>query len=121
MKPLLLFLLLLPLAAFSQNWASQRRDTISYGGRTFAAGDTVQLGYGSNTDKEFVFVGTGKSELWGIDPLEATYAKRKIVVNKVEVKKGKSYAFGQLVNKTFSTRFIIRIDIEGALDNKEIF
>ncbi len=60
MKKFLIFnLLLLSFNAIAQK-ATYSNNAVTYLGKTYKAGDIIQLGYGSANDKDFVFVIFGK-------------------------------------------------------------
>jgi hypothetical protein len=108
--------------SYAQSRAVFKSDTARYAGRVFYSGGSVDLWYGSSNDKSFAFVFMGSG--WtGLYPLRATYGKHRVLLDKVYEMQGKVYARGVLVdapevramggNKIF-------IDIEGAVDNKEL-
>lgn len=124
MKRIALLLILSGLTAFSafSQSISFEKDTISYGNYKVFVGKEVQLFYGSSPKKDFIFVSIG-SALAGVTPLESTWSKRMVKIDKVYKTMGKVYARGIILdapglralggNKVF-------IDIEGAVDNKEL-
>lgn len=120
MKLIFLILLLFPLISFSQAKATFERDTIFYAGKTFTAGDTIQLAYGSGSNKQFIFVKMG-SGVAGWDELSSSYSKAAVVIKKVQQQKGKVFARGKLIHSPGLINNTIEIDIEGAIDNKEIY
>lgn len=98
------------------------QDTISYGEYKVFAGKDVQLGYGSSPKKEFIFISIG-SVLTGVTPLQSTWSKRVVKIDKVYKQSGKFYARGILLDAP-GLRLVggnkIFIEVEGAIDNKEI-
>ena len=100
-----LILLSLPMIGLAQS-AELRNDTVYYQNRTFTAGDTVTLSYGSGPKKEFIFVSIG-SGFMGIRPLEATRRKSRIrLLNKFRENSGKVYARGVLIDDKWANTFL---------------
>lgn len=98
------------------------QDTISYGEYKVFAGKDVQLFYGSSPKKEFIFISIG-SVLTGVTPLQSTWSKRVVKIDKVYKQSGKFYARGILLDSP-GLRLVggnkIFIEVEGAIDNKEV-
>ena len=82
----------------------------------------MQLFYGSSPKKEFIFVSIG-SVLSGVTPLQSTWSKRVVKIDKVYKQSGKLYARGILLDAP-GLRLVggnkIFIEVEGAIDNKEV-
>lgn len=102
--------------------ASINNDTITYLQKSYHVGDTLQLGYGSGNNKIFSFIQMG-SALSGTNPLTSNWAKSDVVIDKVYKSRGKCYTRGKIINS--GTLNLIGgnkvfIDIEGAVDNKEL-
>jgi hypothetical protein len=97
-------------------------DTARYAGQAFYVGATVDLWYGSANDKTFAFVFMG-SGMQGWEPLQATFSKHRVMVDKVYKMQGKVFARGILVDAP-DIRALggnkVLLDIEGAIDNKEL-
>jgi hypothetical protein len=123
MKKLIVALLMTsPFMGLSQEKAELQGDKIVYQQRTFAVGDTVTLLYGSSNNKGFAFVSLG-SGLTGFTPLTANMSKSRIIIRKVQKTQGKVYATGVLADNKYANALgagKILIDIEGAIDNKEL-
>jgi len=106
----------------AQARAEMKADTVYYQGAKIYRGGKVDLWYGSKQNKDFAFVFMG-SGLQGLTPLAAGWSKQSVLIDKVYKSFGKLFCRGVLVdapevramggNKIF-------IDIEGAMDNKEI-
>ena len=98
------------------------QDTIFYGAYKVFAGKDVQLFYGSSPKKEFIFFSIG-SVLSGVTPLQSTWSKRVVKIDKVYKQSGKLYARGILLDAP-GLRLVggnkIFIEVEGAIDNKEV-
>lgn len=94
-------------------------DTISYAGKKFYINQEIKLGYGSGQNKEFIFLFYG-SGLAGVEPLEATFAKRTLKVDKVYKQKGKFFFRAKVVELGATMGGKVFADIEGAIDNKEL-
>lgn len=110
------------LLSFGQNKAFIKKDTAFYAGRTFAAGDTIMLAYGSGPAKEFIFVGIG-SQLLGWEQLTSDMAKTQVLIEKVLERNKKVAVRGKVIGKRSGTMSgkTVNIDLEAAVDNKEIF
>ena len=120
-KKILLAFMLIPFISKAQH-AALVNDTITYNNFKIAVGDTLHLGYGSDSKKDFVFVQIG-SGMSGLSKLDANYSRQDVVINKVYKQTGKIYARGVMVaNKALNMMGAgkIFIDVEGAIDNKEL-
>jgi len=89
-----------------------------YSGKKYCVGDTVHLGYGSGSNKNFVFIQTGSAML-GLSPLEQRYSKADVVINKVYKQMGKYYMRGKQLEGHI-LGYNVFIEVEGAVDNKEL-
>jgi hypothetical protein len=98
--------------------ATISNDTAYYLNHSYYIGDTIQLAYGSGTDKDFAFVLFG-GDMQGYKPLKSEHSKNSLVIDKVYTRKGKvtirakDIDYNAGINKLF-------IDLEGAIDNKEL-
>lgn len=108
---------LLTINCFAQRPALDK-DTLSYIGKRYIVGDTVTLAYGSDPNKKFAFIQIG-SALLGLSALEKGYAKQSLVLDKVYKQGGKFYMRGKLIEGSMPG-YKIFIDVEGAIDNKEL-
>lgn len=97
------------------------KDTIKYQGRTYAVGDTITLGYGSKSNKDFAFITIG-GLLTGVEDLGRHWAKNEAVIEKVYKNNKQTYMKAKLVDKTINAigGNKLYVDLEGAVDNKEI-
>ena len=102
--------------------AKIENDTAYYGAIKYYEGLEVQLLYGSDNKKDFVFVKMGSS-MTGFRPVESKWAKYVVKIDKIMKQQGKVIARG-VVQDAGSLNAIggnkVFIDIEGAIDNKEI-
>lgn len=125
-KPYLYLLLLL----FSYNTTAQKatinETVVNYMGNTYKVGDIIQLGYGSNNNKDFAFVNFGKSI--GNVNLPGLYKKADVNWSKAEVEIVKLYTANGVIwarcnplnrDVNYLNKQIF-INIEGAVDNNEI-
>jgi hypothetical protein len=101
--------------------ASFENDTARYEGRTFVAGDTITLGYGSKSNKDFAFIGIG-SAMGGLTDLKSSWSKSEAVIDKIYVQRNKVYLRAKLTDKTVNALGgnKLFIDLEGSIDNKEL-
>ncbi len=105
----------------AQRSATYENGKAIYNGKTYAVGDTIQLGYGSNPNKSFSFVHIG-SAIQGMSALNSAWSKYPATIEKV-IKNGKTIGLkAKLVNKNVNALGgnKLWIDLEGAIDNKEI-
>lgn len=93
-------------------------DTLFYSDRKFVVGDTLQLWYGSAANKDFAFVYIG-SGLSGVNLAPAAWSKSMVKIDKVYKTQGKYYARGKVLDAALLGSKLF-IDIEGAVDNKEL-
>jgi hypothetical protein len=107
---------LLPICARAQH-PTLVNDTITYNNTRITVGDTLHLGYGSSSNKDFVFVFYG-SGMSGVNPAQAVYAKSDLLVDKVYKTQGIIYARCKIINP--QSGFKMFINIEGAIDNNEL-
>lgn len=117
MKTILLAISLF-FAATASAQVAQVGDTLKYNGKSYAAGDTVMMMYGSKADKSFAFIVHGGG-MMGMDPMGASFSKQKVILDKVFKKANKYYLRGKLTENN-TVGFKIFIDLEGAIDNKEL-
>ena len=97
---------------------AQVGDTLKYNGKNYAAGDTVMMMYGSKADKSFAFIVHGGG-MMGMEPMGASFSKQQVILDKVFKKANKYFLRGKLTENNI-VGFKIFIDLEGAVDNKEI-
>lgn len=129
MKNFIVFLLcMLSLTALGQD-ASLNESSVTYRGKTYHEGDIIHLGYGSSGDKEFSFIHYGKSvagvNLPGIyRNANANWSKAEVEILKLYTEKGVIWAKCKPINRGSTLGSMIGnkifINIEGAVDNKEI-
>lgn len=124
MKQIILFVFLaaaINLTANAQRAKFLPGDTVEYLGNKYYAGKEVTLGYGSAADKSFVFIYLG-SGLGGYTKVQAGWAKEVIVISKVQQARGKCSAVGTFKEnkQVHAMGSKLLIDIEGAIDNKEL-
>ena len=87
----------------------------------YAVGDTINLGYGSQANKNFAFIQIG-SMMTGVTDLDKGWSKAEAIIDKI-YKKGKTVFFrAKLIDKTVNAigGNKLFIDLEGAIDNKEL-
>lgn len=115
---LLLLIILLPFAVCNAQ-SKIVNDTLVYEGQKYAVGDSVQLWYGSSTNKSFafVFIGSGMS---GVTLAPAGWNKSFVLIDKVYKANGKNYIRCKALDAKFMMGNKIFIDLEGAVDNKEV-
>lgn len=113
-------MLLMSIGCFAQR-ATLVNDTANYMGKKYAVGDTVYLFYGSNTDKSFAFVKQG-SGMAGFTKLESKRSKGGVLIDKIIKQQGKITLRGKYLDVDISGGGINKmfIDLEGAVDNKEL-
>jgi hypothetical protein len=99
-------------------------DTVTYGNSKFYPSKQVQILYGSQSNKgfAFVFVGTGFStdENNITTPLFRSLSKGVVTIKRTFKLNGKWYAQGLMNDIAQMATNPITIDVEGAIDNKEI-
>jgi hypothetical protein len=99
----------------AQDRAVVKGDTIYYAGIKFYKGKVITLGYGSKADKGFAFIWQGSGFAVGPNA-PASYSKTEAEVNKFQKGAGKNYIKAKVVGMGSA----ITIDLEGAVDNKEV-
>ncbi|HMH21217.1 MAG TPA: hypothetical protein VK563_05555 [Puia sp.] len=104
--------------AFAQR-ATISNDTAFYNGKRYAVGDSVNLAYGSDQGKKFAFVKMGGA-LIGMRHLESRFYKATVKIDKVFTQLGKCYLRGKMVDQSLPPGYKVFIELEGAIDNKEI-
>lgn len=129
MKKIILFItLLFSVGVFAQK-ASFNENTVSYLGITYKIGSVVHLGYGSGSNKDFAFINYGTS-VGGINvpglykKAKVNWSKSEVEIDKIEKKSGGVWLRCKPMdkNKTIGSMLggKIYINLEGAVDNKEI-
>ncbi|MBC7588865.1 MAG: hypothetical protein H7178_10970 [Chitinophagaceae bacterium] len=122
MKKMILILIMAVMAiSANAQHAKVDNDTAKYENRTYALSDTITLGYGSKPDKSFGFISIG-SAFTGVTDLDKGWSKFEAVIDKVYTKGKKVYLRAKLVDKTVNALGgnKLFIDLEGAIDNKEL-
>lgn len=104
---------------FAQETPKLENDTLYYANQKYYVGEEIKLSYGSSSTKAFAFVQIGTA-LSGLTPLEASRAKSAIKIDKIYKQAGKYYIRGKLIDAGAMMGNKIFIDVEGAVDNKEI-
>ena len=117
MKAILLAITLF-FASTASAQVAQVGDTLKYNNKNYAVGDTVMMLYGSKADKSFAFIVHGGG-MMGMDPMNASYSKQQVILDKVFKKANKYFLRGKLTENNI-VGFKIFIDLEGAVDNKEL-
>lgn len=107
--------------SYSQERATLVNDTATYLGKTYTIGDTIVLGYGSKSTKDFAFIKFGSGLLGWVD-LDKAYAKYEAVIDKLYRQSKNIYMRAKLTDKAQSAlnAYKLVIDLEAAVDNKEI-
>ena len=106
------------LTTVSAQSAKMTNDTLTYGTAKYYTGKTVQIWYGSKPDKNFAFI--WKGNILAPTLLTTADSKHNVVINKISKSRGKFYLIGTLQDVTGLEPKRITIDVEGAVDNKEI-
>jgi len=117
---LILCLLIAGLNTASAQTAKINKDTVTYGASKIYPQKVVQLLYGSTGTKDFAYVFVGSGWTTGVHPLNADNAKGTVLITKVYKMQGKCYAIGTLQETQGLQAKRITINIEAAVDNKEI-
>ena len=116
---ILLLLSLISFSAMAQDTPILKNDTIHYQSAKFYPNKVVKLAYGSKADKTFAFIYYGNIAA-GQMPAMAQLSKQEVLIDKVYKMAGKHYARGKVINGIAQFGMKIFIDIEGAIDNKEL-
>ena len=115
MKYLMSFCVLLIFASnsFSQDKAEFKNDTLFYKSKKIYINQSIQLAYGSKSNKHFAFVYAGS----GIAAAMCTpyWSKQTMIVNKIYEQNGTYWVRGTIGSKR------IEFVVEGAIDNNEIY
>lgn len=95
-----------------------KNDTARYNGIAYVVGDTIKLDKGSQPDKSFAYITTGIAST----ELDKAFAKTEAVIEKIYVQRKTIYFNARLIDKTNTTAAVIKVsvDLEAAVDNKEI-
>ena len=94
--------------------------TVTYLKSNFKIGQEVQLFYGSGADKDFKFIELVNFNNFMHQPkMLASYSKQKFIIDYVYLKDGKCTIRGKAPFTDSEDNFIV-VDVEGAIDNKEI-
>lgn len=114
-KTILTFVIvLITINSFSQKRATVSNDTLYYGEQKVFVGDTLQIGYGSGSNKVFEFIEVGVG-LGSTVKAPSSYSKFSVRVVKIYKQFGKYY----FKTKDYRGNNLI-IDVEGAIDNREL-
>lgn len=99
--------------SFSQDKAAFKNDTPYYKSKKIYINQSIQLAYGSKSNKHFAFVYAGS----GIAAAMCTpyWSKQTMIVNKIYEQKGIYWVRGTIGSKR------IEFVAEGAIDNSEIY
>ncbi len=99
--------------SFSQDKAELRNDTLYYKSKKIYINQSIQLAYGSKSNKHFAFVYAGS----GIAAAMCTpyWSKQTMIVSKIYEKNGVYWVRGTIGSKR------IEFVAEGAIDNNEIY
>ena len=119
MKYVITCLLTLYAVSVSAQHASLEKDTITYNGKKYCIGDTLHLGYGSSGNKNFAFIQMGGA-LLGLRPLDKRFSKTDVVINKAFNRGGKVFLRGKQAEGSMPPGASVFIEVEGAVDNKEV-
>ena len=121
MKNLIIMMVLFTTTSIFAQKPKFDNDTITYSKSKIFVGDTLHLGYGSSNNKDFAFIYIG-SGFVGLQALNRSFNKQAVLIDKVYETRGKFYARGIMfetdANLLGSGKLFI--DIEGAIDNKEV-
>lgn len=119
MKKTLIFgFLCLSMSVFGQR-AQLLNDTVYYQSAKFYVNQVINLSYGSNQDKSFAFVRFG-SGMSGVTPAHSSLSKSEVLIDKVYKTGSKYYFRGKIINGSPTFGMKLFVDIEGAIDNKEL-
>jgi hypothetical protein len=118
-KALLISFLLVSGAICHAQHAEIKNDTAYYQDRKFFPGQTITLLYGSGINNQFSFVNWTAGAMVGPGPLTSQFSKFEVILDKVYISKSKVHVRGKLVRQGYNPGKIT-IDIEGAIDKKEI-
>lgn len=119
MKQIMTIILLIAGSKVLAQKATISGDTAYYMSKAYYVGDTVQLGYGSGNNKIFAFVEIG-SGMGGFKPLASKFSKGTVLIEKVNKSGGKITIKGKYLDADLTGLNKILIDLEGAIDNKEL-
>lgn len=117
---LLIICLATAIHCHSQSRAELKSDTAYYQGQKIFNGKKLNLSYGSGQNKDFVFV-QFLTIGGGFNHVAAKWSKYELVVTDLLNQKGKILIKGKFTEKglgLMGQKLII--DVEGAIDNKEI-
>lgn len=114
-------ILLLVCGSVSAQKATATKDTAYYKDFKYTKGDTLLIGYGSKSNKEFAFIQMG-SLMAGLEDLQKHFSKTEAVIDKITVSNKKVTIRAKSTDKTVGALGgnKVFIDIEGAVDNGEI-
>lgn len=112
-----LIAIFITLNRFSQKKAILKSDTLFYNDHKFHVGDTLRFGYGSNPDKSFSFVIIGLG-LGDQTNAASGWSKTEVIVDKIYKQGSKFYL--KVKGDAKRERKNFYVDVEGAIDNKEL-
>ena len=110
-----LFIALSGLFCTAQKAATLQNDTLSYDGKQYFKGQSLQIGYGSGNNNEFTFVKAINTSFNFIN-CPADMAKTTGTVTRVYIEKGTA----KISLKIDKATYPLSILVEGAVDKKEI-
>lgn len=103
--------ILLCFTTSAQERSEVRGDTVYYAGAKFYPGRVITFGYGSGTNKEFVFV---KAGMMYSASSTSFMSKQQATIVSLQMKGSKAFA------KAMLGKLKVTIDLEGAVDNREL-
>jgi len=112
---LLLISSLYGVASYSQSAAKLESDTLYYAGLKFYKGQVLRTGYGTGVDGKFIFIKAVNKNMDFINA-PADLSKTQGIVLNVRMKDG----IGSISLTVEKLKFPLSIDIEGAVDKKEL-
>lgn len=98
--------------------ATLNGDTLTYGTNKYYSGKTIQIWYGSKSNKGFEFITLGN--VLNMMELPIRDSKHYVILTRINKIHGKYFIIGKLQDVGALEPYRISIDIEGAVDNKEI-
>ncbi len=115
MKILTIICLMITFSAISQEPAKIENDTLYYAGQKYWEGKEIRMGYGSAQNKDFAFINFSSG--LSASPAGAGWSKSVIKIDKLYKQQGKCYIRGKIKGLAMNKAIV---DIEGAIDNKEL-
>ena len=115
-KTINLLLLMLALFNAKAQRATFKNDTARYNGIAYVVGDTLKLAAGSQPDKSFAFISMGAAQT----ELDKSMANTVAVIEKIYISRKTVYMNAKLIGKAINGDSKVLVDLEAAVDNKEI-